>query len=274
MLKIGISGATGRMGRSLMAAVRTVPGVQLSAAFTRDDSPHLQMDSGELAAVGHNGVPVSSDLAGQIGAIDVLIDFSTPAASLENLRLCQQANVPVVLGTTGFSATELDQVHRVARSIPICMAANFSTGVTLCLDLLHLAARVLGDDVDIEIAEAHHRHKVDAPSGTALAMGHEIAKALGKDPGQIFRLVREGITGPREPGTIGFASIRAGDIVGEHQVIFATEGERIEIVHKASSRLAFSRGAVRAALWLAGRDADLYDMRDVLGLGSQSAADQ
>lgn len=267
MLRLGISGATGRMGRSLMEAVTTFSDVEVGAAFVRAGSPHLGADCGEIAGVGRMGVALESSVPNALDKIDVLIDFSTPQASLENLASCAERGIPVVLGTTGFSEKELDTVHQAASEIPLCMAANFSTGVNLCLDLLHLAARVLGDDVDIEIVEAHHRHKVDAPSGTALAMGHEIADALGRDPKQVFRFVREGITGPREKQTIGFACVRAGDIVGEHQVIFATEGERIEISHKASSRLAFSRGAVRAAQWLAKNPtAGLHDMRDVLGL--------
>jgi 4-hydroxy-tetrahydrodipicolinate reductase len=266
MLKVGISGATGRMGRSLMEAVNTFPEVAIGAALVRAGSPHLGSDYGEIAGTGSAGVRLQGDLAAAIAQIDVLIDFSTPQNSLENLALCAEQGIPVVLGTTGFSEKELDAINRAAAQIPLCMAANFSTGVNLCLQLLHLAAGVLGDDVDIEIVEAHHRHKVDAPSGTALAMGHEIAAALGRDPKQVFRFVREGITGAREKNTIGFACIRAGDIVGEHQVIFATEGERIEIVHKASSRLAFSRGAVRAAQWLLQQPPGKYDMRDVLGL--------
>lgn len=267
MLRLGISGATGRMGRSLMEAVTTFSEVEVGAALVRAGSPHVGADCGELAGLGRMGVELEYDLQSCIDKIDVLIDFSTPQSSLDNLAICTARGIPVVLGTTGFSEKELDQVHHAAKEIPLCMAANFSTGVNLCLELLNLASRVLGEDVDIEIVEAHHRHKVDAPSGTALAMGHEIADALGRDPKQVFRFVREGITGPREKNTIGFACIRAGDIVGEHQVIFATEGERIEISHKASSRLAFSRGAVRAARWLANDAAPgMHDMRDVLGL--------
>ena len=174
--------------------------------------------------------------------------------------------MPAVVGTTGLNSEEIDQLKSYSEIIPLCFAANYSTGVTLCMQLVQQAAKVLAQDSDIEIIEAHHRHKVDAPSGTALALGNAIAESLDRDPSETFVLAREGITGAREEGTIGFSTIRGGDIVGDHTVIFASEGERLEITHKASSRTSFARGAVRAALWLSTQSAGLYDMRDVLGL--------
>ncbi len=268
MLKLGITGASGRMGKNLVEVITSAPDLKLTAALLRPGSDLAGVDAGRLAMGAEIGVVTSSDPLALPGQVDVLIDFSSPEASLNCLDVCCETGIPMVIGTTGYDAAQLKRIEGAARKIPICLAANFSTGVNLCLQLLHTAATVLGQNVDIEIVEAHHRHKVDAPSGTALAMGREIAQALGGEPEQLFRFVRQGITGPREAGTIGFAVIRAGDIVGEHQVIFATEGERIEITHKASSRQAFARGAVRAARWLRDQQPGLYDMRDVLGLSS------
>lgn len=265
-VRVGITGAAGRMGRTLIEAIGQTPGLELTAALEQPASSLLGADAGELAGLGKIGVAVSGDLAALVDDFDVLIDFTVPAATLANLALCVTAGKAVVIGTTGFSASQDEEIKRAAARVPVCKASNFSTGVNLCFKLLDMAARVLGDDVDIEIVEAHHRHKIDAPSGTALSMGGVVANALGRDLAEVAVYGREGQTGARERETIGFATVRAGDIVGDHTVIFAADGERVEITHKASSRMSFARGAVRAAGWLAGCEPALYDMQDVLGL--------
>jgi len=266
MRRIAVMGAAGRMGKTLIEAVQQAPGAALSAAIDRPDSSLVGADAGELAALGRLGVPLSGDLARVVDEFDVLIDFTHPSVTLNNLAVCRQAGKAMVIGTTGFSAEEKAQLAQAAKEIPIVFAANFSVGVNLCLKLLDTAARVLGDEVDIEIIEAHHRHKVDAPSGTALRMGEVVAQALGRNLAEVAVYGREGQTGARDRQTIGFATVRAGDVVGDHTVLFAAEGERVEITHKASSRMTFAKGAVRAALWLEGQAAGLYDMQDVLGL--------
>jgi len=248
--KIGITGAAGRMGRILIEAIGLADDqLQLTGAIERPQSSLLGADSGELAGQGKNGVPVVGSLA-QVMA---------------NVALCAERGVAIVIGTTGFTPQQQGAIEQAAGKMPVCKATNFSTGVNVCFQLLDMAARALGDDVDIEVYEAHHRHKIDAPSGTALSMGEVVANALGRDLRQVAVYGREGQTGARDRETIGFATVRAGDIVGDHTVTFAAEGERVEITHKASSRMSFARGAVRAAGWLAGQSAGLYDMRDVLG---------
>ena len=264
--RIGITGAAGRMGRTLVEAIGAVDGLTLTAAIERPESTLLGADAGEVAGQGKNGVVIMDALTAAIGAIDVLIDFSVPDATLANLAWCKEHGVAIVIGTTGFTPPQQRLIEETAQSVPVCKASNFSTGVNLCFKLLDMAARVLGDDVDIEVYEAHHRHKIDAPSGTALSMGKVVADALGRDLEKVAVYGREGQTGARARDTIGFATVRAGDIVGDHTVTFAADGERVEITHKASSRMSFARGAVRAAGWLAGHEAGLYDMRDVLGL--------
>ena len=266
MLRIAIAGAAGRMGRALIQAVHQDSELELSVATLRPESSLLGADAGEIAGVGRLGVELRSHLPAEPHLFDLLIDFTNPENTLSNLGLCADLKVPIVVGTTGLTAEQNAKLESFSSAIPICYAANFSTGVTLCLQLLQQAASVLAQDADIEVVEAHHKHKVDAPSGTALAMGRAIADSLGKDPDETFVLSREGIIGEREPGTIGFSTVRGGDIVGDHTVLFAAEGERVEITHKASSRMAFARGAVRASHWLAAQPKGLYDMRDVLGL--------
>jgi 4-hydroxy-tetrahydrodipicolinate reductase len=219
-----------------------------------------------LVAQGKIGVNLAGELSAVLDQFDVLIDFTHPSVTLKNLEICRQAGKSMVIGTTGFSPEEKQLLAEAGKQISIVFAANFSVGVNLCLKLLDTAARVLGDDVDIEIIEAHHRHKVDAPSGTALRMGEVVANALGRDLQKVAVYGREGQTGARERETIGFATVRAGDVVGDHTVLFAADGERVEITHKASSRMTFAKGAVRAALWLQERKPGLYDMQDVLGL--------
>jgi 4-hydroxy-tetrahydrodipicolinate reductase len=259
-------GAAGRMGKTLIEAIQQTPGAGLTAAVDRPDSTLVGADAGELAALGRIGVPLSGDLDRVVDEFDVLIDFTHPTVTLKNLAFCRKHGKAMIIGTTGFSVEEKQLLAEAGKDIPIVFAANFSVGVNLCLKLLDTAARVLGDDVDIEITEAHHRHKVDAPSGTAVRMGEVIADALGRDLKKVAVYGREGQTGARARETIGFATVRAGDIVGDHTVLFAADGERVEITHKASSRMTFAKGAVRAALWLDGREAGLYDMQDVLDL--------
>ncbi len=265
MINIAVTGASGRMGKTLIDAVTQAEGVQLTAAIERPDSSLIGADAGELAGIGKNGIAVVSDVAEIADQFDVLIDFTAPQATLHNMKACKKAGKAIVIGTTGFNEAEKVELETLKTQLPVCMASNFSVGVNLCFQLLEQAAKVLGDSVDIEVFEAHHKHKVDAPSGTALSMGEAVAGALGKSLDDCAVYSREGQTGPRESGTIGFSVMRAGDIVGDHTVTFATEGERVEITHKASSRMAFAGGAVRAAAWLAGKPAGAYDMRDVLG---------
>lgn len=266
MIRVAIAGAAGRMGRILLDACNRAEGVRCTAASEQSNSPFVGADAGEVAGIGRLDVAIETDLAPLTDRFDVLIDFTRPTATLAHLSLCRMAGKAMVIGTTGLSAEQKAEIGRAAEQIPIVCAPNMSVGVNLCFKLLELAARVLGDGVDVEIIEAHHRHKVDAPSGTALAMGQVVAAALGRDLGQCAVYGREGITGERDRATIGFATVRAGDIVGEHTVLFADVGERIEVTHRASSRMTFAKGAVRAAAWLAGREPGLFDMRDVLGL--------
>ncbi|WP_447745851.1 4-hydroxy-tetrahydrodipicolinate reductase [Pseudomonas nicosulfuronedens] len=267
MRRIAVMGAAGRMGKTLIEAVQQTGGsAGLTAAVDRPDSTLVGADAGELAGLGRIGVPLSGDLAKVVDEFDVLIDFTHPTVTLKNLEVCRKAGKAMVIGTTGFSVAEKELLSQAAKDIPIVFAANYSVGVNLCLKLLDTAARVLGDDVDIEILEAHHRHKVDAPSGTALRMGEVVANALGRDLEKVAVYGREGQTGARPREAIGFATVRAGDVVGDHTVLFAADGERVEITHKASSRMTFARGAVRAAQWLEGQGNGLYDMQDVLGL--------
>ncbi len=266
MLRIALTGVSGRMGLSLIKAVAANPHAELTAALSRPESLSLGKDAGDLAGIGPLAVTVSSDLSAALDHFDVLIDFTRPDASLQTLELCRQAGKLVVIGTTGYNAEQKASIAAAAADIPVILAPNMSVGVNLCLKLLETAARVMGDYTDIEIMEAHHRHKVDAPSGTALRMGEVVAKTLGRDLADCAVYGREGDTGARDRKTIGFSTIRAGDIVGEHTVMFADDGERLEITHKASSRMTFANGAVRAALWLAGKPNGLYDMQDVLGL--------
>ena len=266
MTRIAINGAAGRMGRSLIEACHQTDGMEVSVALEHPDSSLLGSDAGDLAGIGKLGVTVGADLASVAADFDVLIDFTRPEPTLVNLEICRKAGRRMVIGTTGFSDEQRQQIAMAANDIAVVFAPNMSVGVNLCFKLLDTAARVLGDDVDIEVIEAHHRHKVDAPSGTALRMGEVVADALGRDLKECAVYGREGHTGERESKTIGFETIRAGDIVGDHTVMFASAGERVEITHKASSRMTFANGAVRASAWLMSRDSGLFDMQDVLGL--------
>ncbi|MFK7607610.1 MULTISPECIES: 4-hydroxy-tetrahydrodipicolinate reductase [unclassified Pseudomonas] len=267
MRRIAVMGAAGRMGKTLIDAVQQrSPLCGLTAAIVRPGSSLIGADAGELVSLGRLGVPLSADLQAVVDDFDVLIDFTLPEVMLKNLEICRHSGKAMVIGTTGLNAAQKQLLADAGKDIPIVFAANFSVGVNLSLKLLDMAARVMGEDADIEIIEAHHRHKIDAPSGTALRMGEVIADALGRDLQKVAVYGREGHTGARERETIGFATVRGGDVVGDHTVLFATEGERLEITHKASSRMTFAKGAVRAALWLEGREPGLYDMQDVLDL--------
>ncbi|MDR0807102.1 MAG: 4-hydroxy-tetrahydrodipicolinate reductase [Enterobacteriaceae bacterium] len=265
-VRIAIAGAGGRMGRQLIQAVYQTEGVTLGAALERQGSSLVGVDAGELAAIGQIGVRVSDNLDAIAQDFDVFIDFTRPEGTLAHIAFCRRHRKAMVIGTTGFDDNGKAAIQQASGEIPIVFAANFSVGVNLVLKLLEQAAKVMGDYTDIEIIEAHHRHKVDAPSGTALAMGEVIAETLGRDLKTCAVYGREGYTGERSRDTIGFATLRAGDIVGEHTAMFADIGERVEITHKASSRMTFANGAVRASAWLAQHKSGLYSMRDVLSL--------
>ncbi len=267
-LKIGIVGAGGRMGRQLIQAVQNAEGVELGAAFERKGSSLIGADAGELAGIGSIGIKVAEDLAAQQDKFDVLIDFTRPEGTLDHIACCVAHDKKMIIGTTGFDETGKAAIQAAAEKIAIVFASNYSVGVNLVFKLLEKAAKVMGDYCDIEIIEAHHRHKVDAPSGTALSMGEHIAKTLGRDLKTHGVFCREGITGERKRDEIGFSTIRASDVVGEHTVWFADIGERVEISHRASSRMTFANGAVRAAKWVVNKRNGLFDMTDVLDLNN------
>lgn len=264
--RIAIAGAAGRMGKALIEATYKNHEAILSGAIVRPSSTLIGVDAGEFGGVGKLDVKIVGDVAKIIHEFDVLIDFSSPAATLENVKICAAQGKPIVIGTTGFNAAEKAELLAYQSQVPLLLSANFSTGVNLCFKLLDIAARVLGDEYDVEVYEAHHRHKVDSPSGTAVRMGEVLANALDRDLKQVAVYGREGQIGARPRDTIGFATVRGGDVVGDHTVMFMADGERVEITHKASSRLAFANGAVRAAIWLQKQKAGLFDMQDVLGL--------
>ena len=266
-LKVAIAGANGRMGRVLTEAVYQHPETVLSGALEHSGSEAIGLDAGFSLGL-KTGVAISSDIDAVLAASNVMIDFTRPEPTLAHLEKCAAAGVKMVIGTTGFDEAGKAAIQAAAEQTGIVFAANFSVGVNLTFHILDTVARVLNEGYDIEIIEGHHRHKVDAPSGTALRMGEVIADALGRDLKQCAVYGREGHTGPRDPSTIGFATVRAGDIVGDHTALFATDGERVEISHKASSRMTFAAGAVRAAVWLRGHDKGLFDMQDVLGLNT------
>jgi 4-hydroxy-tetrahydrodipicolinate reductase len=277
MKRIAIAGASGRMGRMLIETVldeanKTASqladkdaGLTLSGALTREGAAGLGRDAGAFLGV-DTGVLMSTDVDAVLAQSDYLIDFTRPEASLDLLDAAVRAKVGVVIGTTGFSVEQKQRIETASQSIPIVFAPNMSVGVNVTLKLLDMAARLMSTGYDIEVLEAHHRHKVDAPSGTALKMGEVIANALGRDLASCAVYAREGVTGERDPSSIGFATVRGGDIVGEHTVMFAGVGERIEISHKSASRLSYAQGSLRAVQFLAGRQHGLFDMQDVLGL--------
>lgn len=266
MTRVAVVGAAGRMGKTLIEAVNQTSGLRLNAATERPDSSLIGSDAGELAGVGRLGVAISPSLEQVADDFDVVIDFTSPVATIAHLGVCRAHGKRMVIGTTGLDDAQQQMLREAAADNAIVFAPNMSVGVNLCFKLLDMAARVMGNEVDIEVIEAHHRHKADAPSGTALRMGEVVADALNRDLKSCAVYGREGITGERPRNTIGFETIRAGDIVGEHTVMFAAMGERVEITHKASSRMTFASGAARAADWVMAQAKGLYDMQDVLGL--------
>lgn len=263
--RIGILGAGGRMGRILIQAVHQA-GYQLSAVVERPESSLIGSDAGELAGVGKLNVAVAGRLEDVIDQCDVIIDFTIPDATEQHLQICRDAAVAIVIGTTGLSEVQKQLVDDAAKQIQVVYSGNYSVGVNVSLKLLELAAKTFGDTVDIEIIEAHHRHKIDAPSGTAYMMGETVANALGRNLKDVAVYGREGHTGARDRQTIGFETIRGGDIVGEHTVMFIGDGERIEVKHMATNRMNFASGAVRAAAWAMQQPVGRYDMQDVLSL--------
>ena len=264
-MKIAVAGASGRMGRMLVDAIAAAPDARLAGALDREGSASLGQDAGAFGGQ-LTGVAITADLAAGLADADILIDFTRPEGTLAHLAYCAEHGIKLIIGTTGFDDAGKAAIKAAAEKTAIMFAPNMSVGVNVTLKLLELAAKSLSEGYDIEIIEAHHRHKVDAPSGTALKMGEVVAEALGRDLKQCAVYGREGVTGERDPSTIGFATIRGGDIIGDHTVLFAGTGERIEISHKSSSRASYASGSLRAARFLADKATGLYDMQDVLAL--------
>lgn len=264
-LKIVIAGCSGRMGLALLSSVFADAALTLHGALDSPNNANIGQDAGALLGK-KTGVKVTSDVDEAIKGADVLIDFTRPEATMAYLHACQQANVKLVIGTTGFTEEEKSTISAAANNIGVVFAPNMSAGVTLLINLVEQAASILKDDFDIEVVEMHHKHKVDAPSGTALRLGEAAAAGIGEALKDVAVYAREGVTGEREDGKIGFATLRGGDVVGDHTVIFAGTGERVELTHKASSRATFALGALRAAKYLTDKPHGLFDMRDVLGL--------
>ena len=269
--RVGVTAVAGRMGRALVQAIVAHPELQLVAAIGRSGAAYLGEDAGHLAGVHALGLPVAADLVGALADLDVLIEFGPVEAALAHVAACVAVVKPVVVGTTGFSVTQRAELENASRHIPLVLAPNMSVGVNVLLAFLPAITAVLGEGYDVEIVEAHHRHKMDAPSGTALALGRAVATGRGQRLDEVQCLDRNGIPGPRMAGSIGFATLRGADVVGEHTVWMAGTGERLELTHRASSRLNFAEGALRAASWLRNRAPNLYDMQDVLGLKDLTA---
>jgi len=266
-IRVAITGASGRMGGSVVHAVRTTPGCAIAGAVDRLGSPVLGKDLGEVAGLGPLGIRVEDDLRKVMKKADVIVDFTTPEASLAHLREAARAGVPIVIGTTGFQDSHMKSIRALSRKIPTLLSPNMSVAMNVLFRLAYDAARILGEEYDAEIVEMHHRMKIDAPSGTALRLGQEVARAWNQDLRKIAVLRREGLTGERPRGAIGIQALRGGDVIGDHTLVFAGVGERLELTHRAGSRDNFARGAVRAARWLVGKKKPgFYDMFDVLGL--------
>ncbi|WP_199508741.1 MULTISPECIES: 4-hydroxy-tetrahydrodipicolinate reductase [unclassified Psychrobacter] len=265
-IRVGVIGAGGRMGRMLIEATTQNPNTTLKAAIERQGSSLVGADAGEVVGVGVLDVQIVDDLPAVIDSIDVLIDFSLPDATEQNLRICAEHNTAMVIGTTGFNDAQKAELAKASERIAIVYAGNYSTGVNVSLKLLEMAAKAFGKDADVEIIEAHHKHKIDAPSGTAYMMAEAVAKARGQNLDEVAIYGREGQTGTREGGTIGIHAIRGGEIVGDHKVMFIADGEMVEITHHARERMTFAAGAVRASTWIVQQAAGQYDMQDVLGL--------
>ena len=267
-MKIAIAGATGRMGKMLIEAVLNSPDAQLVGALEHDSCTLIGEDAGAFLGK-KTGVAISADITKALSAAEFLIDFTRPEGTMAHLAVAQKTGSKMIIGTTGLSSEQIDALKKASANLAIVFAPNMSVGVNATFKLLEIAAKMLNEGYDIEIVEAHHRHKVDAPSGTALRMGEVIADALGEKLDDVAVYAREGHTGERKVGSIGFATIRGGDIVGDHTVLFAGEGERIEISHKSSSRQSYAQGSLRAARFLQNQNSGLYDMQDVLGLRKQ-----
>lgn len=265
-INIGVIGAAGRMGRMLIEAVQNNPKTVLSAAIERQGSSLIGADAGEVVGIGALNVHIVDDLAAVIADIEVLIDFSLPDATEKNMQICAAHKVAMVIGTTGFNERQEQVLATVSQDIAVVYAGNYSTGVNLSLKLLAMAAKVFGTETDVEVIEAHHKHKIDAPSGTAYMMAEAVAQARGQQLKEVAIYGREGQTGARETGTIGIHAVRGGEIVGDHTVMFITDGEVVEITHRARARMTFAAGAVRAATWVTQQAVGQYNMQDVLGL--------
>ena len=265
-IKVGVIGAGGRMGRMLIEAVQDNSQTTLNAAIERQGSSLVGADAGEVAAIGRLDVQIVDDLKAVINDIDVLIDFSLPDATEQNMQICAAHNVAMVIGTTGFNEQQEQVLTEASKQIAIVYAGNYSTGVNLSLKLLGMAAKAFGTDADVEVIEAHHKHKVDAPSGTAYMMAEAVAEARGQNLKDVAVYGREGQTGEREAGSIGIHAIRGGEIIGDHTVMFIADGEVVEITHRARARMTFAAGAVRAATWIIKQEVGQYNMQDVLGL--------
>lgn len=265
MTRVVVTGAAGRMGTQIVRLVRATEGLALAGAVERAGAA-VGQDAGALAGLGPVGVAVQEDLAQALGGADVVVDFTSHEASARHAELCAERGVALVIGSTGFTPEAKARVVAAAKRVPIVLSPNMSVGVNVLFELVRQAAKVLGDDYDVEIVEIHHKKKRDAPSGTAVRLGEVAAEALGRDPKDALAYARHGILGERPPWQIGVQTLRGGDVVGEHTVYYCGEGERLELTHRATSREQFARGAVRAAAWLAGKPAGLYDMADVLGL--------
>jgi 4-hydroxy-tetrahydrodipicolinate reductase len=264
-IRFAVAGASGRMGRTLIEAIQKAPDARLAGALDVAESPFLGKDAGELVGA-PCGVAISDDLEATLAGVDCLIDFTRPDGTLRHLDVCRRRGVHMIVGTTGLTTEQKLAIQDASRDIPIVFAPNMAVGVNVVFKLLDTAARILDEGYDVEIIEAHHRHKVDAPSGTALRMGEVVAAALGRDLSTCAVYGREGHTGERPAPQIGFATVRGGDIVGDHTVLFAGVGERVEISHKAASRMPYALGSLRAARFLRGKTRGLFDMQDVLGL--------
>ena len=265
-IKVGVIGAGGRMGRMLIEAVQENPQTTLNAAIERQGSSLVGADAGEVAAIGRLDVQIVDDLKAVINDIDVLIDFRLPDATEQNMQICAANKVAMVIGTTGFNEQQEQVLTEASKQIAIVYAGNYSTGVNLSLKLLGMAAKAFGSDADVEVIEAHHKHKIDAPSGTAYMMAEAVAEARGQNLKDVAVYGREGQTGERKAGSIGIHAIRGGEIIGDHTVMFIADGEVVEITHRARARMTFAAGAVRAATWVIKQDVGQYNMQDVLGL--------
>lgn len=267
-IKVGVVGAAGKMGRTLIELIQDSDLLSLAAAIEQPGVPVIGRDAGDVAGLGPVGIVIVDDLASVAADIDVLIDFTIASATVANMEICADSGTAMVIGTTGLSAEEQARLADISGSLPVVFASNYSVGVNATFQLVEMAAKIFGDSVDVEIVESHHRHKVDAPSGTAITLGERVARGLDRDLAEVSVHGRHGQTNARDRETIGFHAIRGGEIVGEHTVMFIAGGERLEITHRAQSRANFAEGAVRAAAWVNGQTPGLYDMGDVLGLNS------